>query len=107
MLKIYADKQERQLLVDALAEFGKPSGDDIKIDDSEARRVGYHRFFKSKNPSASHTTSRRRTKSKDFKPVDVVEGGAYIDQDNPIDIRMNHIKISEEDEYAVVDYKEK
>lgn len=24
MLKIYADKQERQLLVDALAEFGKP-----------------------------------------------------------------------------------
>jgi len=85
-----------------LAEFGKPSNggvdNNIKIDDSEARRVGYHRFFKSKNPSASHATSRRRTKSKDFKPVDVVEGGAYIDQDNPIDIRMNHIKISEEDE---------
>ena len=94
-----------------LAEFGKlpisgitVSGD-TKVYDSEARRVGYHRFFKSKNPSASHTTSRRRTKSKDFKPVDVVEGSAYIDQDNPIDIRMNHIKISDlEDGFAAVDY---
>jgi len=95
-----------------LAEFGKLpiSGitvtGDTKVYDSEARRVGYHRFFKSKNPSASHATSRRRTKSKDFKPVDVVEGGAYIDQDNPIDIRMNHIKISDEDEdgFAAVHY---
>ena len=94
-----------------LAEFGKlpisgitVSGD-TKVYDSEARRVGYHRFFKSKNPSASHTTSRGRTKSKDFKPVDVVEGGAYID--DKVDLRMNHIKISEEDEYAVIDYKEK
>jgi len=92
-----------------LAEFGKPSnggvGVDVKIDDSEARRVGYHRFFKSKNPSASHTTSRRRTKSKDFKPVDVVEGGAYIDN-TPIDLKMNHIKISDEDEdgFAAVHY---
>ena len=94
-----------------LAEFGKLpiSGitvSDTKVYDSEARRVGYHRFFKSKNPSASHTTSRRRTKSKDFKPVDVVEGGAYIDQNNPIDLKMNHIKISDEDEdgFAAVDY---
>lgn len=96
-----------------LAEFGKPSSGDgyegfaeSKMDDSEARRLGYHRFFKCKSP-ASQTGSRRRTKSRDKIADDAIEGGAYID-DAPVDMRMNHISIGDEneDDFVPIDYNE-
>ena len=103
-----------------LAEFGKlpnsgggggGGGDhrgppvESKADDSEARRIGYHRFFKCKSPASQ--TGRRRTKSKDMlKYTDVTEGGAYIDDSAPIDLRMNHISIGDEvDDFLPIDYK--
>ncbi|KAL7539567.1 hypothetical protein ACHAXR_009398 [Thalassiosira sp. AJA248-18] len=95
-----------------LAEFGKPSGSNVGergvADDSEARRIGYHRFFKCKSPASQ--TGRRRTKSKDNKFADdaVVEGGgAYID-DAPVDMKMNDISIGDENEdhFVPIDYKE-
>ncbi|KAL9187336.1 hypothetical protein ACHAXT_001439 [Thalassiosira profunda] len=94
-----------------LAEFGKsPSTGnggvgDAAMDDSEARRLGYHRFFKCKSPASQ--TGRRRTKSKDNKFDTAVEGGAYID-DAPIDMKMNHISIGDEiDEgFMPIDYSE-
>ena len=82
-------------------------GEGNNVDDTEARRVGYHRFFKSKSPSSQIGSSRRRTKSKDCKIADdtLVEGGAYID-DTPIDLRMDHISIGDENEdhFVPIDY---
>lgn len=99
-----------------IAEFGKPSnsGGDSRsgsiseskmVDDSEARRLGYHRFFKCKSPASQ--AGRRRTKSKDNKLEDTVEGGAYID-DAPVDMKMNHISIGDENEdnFVPIDYNE-
>jgi hypothetical protein len=109
-----------------LAEFGKPngggSGGDARGesnkssavgDDSEAKRLGYHRFFKYKSPvsqSGSSSARRSRTsKSKDGSGskalADAVEGGAYID-DSPVDMRMNHISIGDENEdnFVPIDY---
>lgn len=111
-----------------LAEFGKPnyssgggSGGDARGesnkssavgDDSEAKRLGYHRFFKCKSPvsqSGSSSARRSRTKSKDGSSskalADAVEGGAYID-DSPVDMRMNHISIGDENEdnFVPIDY---
>ena len=99
-----------------LAEFGKPIndskkadiGDSSKIDDSEARRLGYHRFFKCKSPASQTGSSRRRTKSSSkVIAEDTVEGGAYID-DTPVDMRMNHISIGDENEdhFVPIDYSE-
>lgn len=101
-----------------LAEFGPKlhtGGDDGKrwsatggeskvsttMDDStEARKVGYHRFFKCKSP-ASQTGRRPRSKKKDSCNIisdnALVDGGAYID-DTPVDMRMNHISIGDENE---------
>lgn len=103
-----------------LAEFGKcrsnsgrsGSGGDVivgesKTEDTEARRIGYHRFFKSKSPASQ--TGRSRTKSKDYKlSDDIVEGGAYID-DTGIDMRTEHIKFSDEieDDFCTIDYNMK
>ena len=85
-------------------------GESNNMDDTEARRVGYHRFFKSKSPSSQIGSSRRRTKSKDCKIADdnLVEGGAYID-DTPIDLRMDHISIGDENEdnFVPIDYHSK
>ena len=95
-----------------LAEFGKPTSSDgkvteNKVDDTEARRLGYHRFFKCKSPASQN--GRRRTKSKDSKYADdgLEEGGAYID-DTPVDLRMNHISIGDENEdhFVPIDYNE-
>mmetsp|Transcript_6516 Transcript_6516/g.14743 ORF Transcript_6516/g.14743 Transcript_6516/m.14743 type:complete len:141 (+) Transcript_6516:14-436(+) len=93
-----------------LAEFGKSSSGggeggigDSKMDDSEARRLGYHRFFKCKSPASQ--TGSRRTKSNSKIAEDTVEGGAYID-DSPVDMRMNHISIGDEneDDFVPIDY---
>jgi len=75
-------------------------------DSSEARRLGYHRFFKCKSPSSQSGSSRRRTKSKEKNAEDTdMEGGAYID-DAPVDMRMNHISIGDEneDDFVPIDY---
>ncbi|KAL7529427.1 hypothetical protein ACHAWF_002972 [Thalassiosira exigua] len=93
-----------------LAEFGSADGDgEGKVDDTEARRLGYHRFFKCKSPASQ--TGRRRTKSRDSKKhaeETAVEGGAYID-DAPVDMKMNHISIGDENEdhFVPIDYEEK
>lgn len=79
-------------------------------DFSEARRVGYHRFFKYKSP-ASQCGSRRSIKKggKDeaSKDIGVSEGGAYIN-DAPVDMRMNHISMGDEDEddFVPIDYSD-
>lgn len=119
-----------------LAEFGKPNqghtrsgggggdarGESINAapvsDVSEAKRIGYHRFFKYKSPVseyASTGSTRRRTKSITSKDGSskaalseaAVEGGAYID-DSPVDTRMNHISIGDEneDDFVPIDYTE-
>jgi hypothetical protein len=96
-----------------LAEFGKATKNNTayskaneSIDDSEARRLSYHRFFKKDGAAAMHgKSSRRRVKSKDWKgPADLEEGGAFID-DAKIDLRMNHIHIgdSNEDDFVPID----
>lgn len=96
-----------------LAEFGKSkklSNSTGKTeetnDDSEARRVAYHRFFKKDGAAAMHGKSnRRRIKSKDWKvPADLVEGGAYID-DKGIDLKMNHIHMGDatDDDFVPID----
>ena len=101
----------------SLAEFGKPSKNKTSstnevenIDDSEARRLCYHRFFKKDGAAAMHgKISRRRVRSKEWKAAaDLEEGGAFID-DNPTDLRMNHISIGDEneDEFVPIDYETK
>ncbi|KAL3801502.1 hypothetical protein HJC23_000940 [Cyclotella cryptica] len=91
-----------------LAEFG--SNADENIDDSEARRLCYHRFFKKDGAAAMHgKSSRRRVRSKELKgAAELEEGGAFID-DNPTDLRMNHISIGDEneDEFVPIDYDAK
>ena len=78
-------------------------------DSTEARRLGYHRFFKCKSP-ASQTGRRPRSKKKDSNnntiADDVLDGAAYID-DTPVDMRMNHISIGDEneDEFVPIEYK--
>jgi hypothetical protein len=78
-------------------------------DSTEARRVGYHRFFKCKSP-ASQTGRRQRSKKKDscnnISDDALVDGGAYID-DTPVDMRMNHISIGDEneDDFVPIEYK--
>jgi hypothetical protein len=108
-----------------LAEFSKPNtrgdtrGDGSNKElgssnDSEAKRVGYHRFFKYKSPASQYGSSstRRRTKSsrdginKALLEAAAIEGGAYID-DTPVDImRMNQISIGDENEdnFVPIDY---
>ncbi len=110
-----------------LAEFSKPittssdtRGDgsnkaSLVSDDSEAKRVGYYRFFKYKSPVSQYngsSSTRRRAKSsrdginKALLEAAAVEGGAYID-DTPVDMRMNHISIGDENEdnFVPIDYK--
>lgn len=101
-----------------LAEFGKSKNataasgkvNDSVEDDSEARRLSYHRFFKKDNAAAMHgKSSGRRVKSKDWKgPSDMEEGGAFID-DGKIDLRMNHIHIGDatEDDFVPIDLDSK
>lgn len=101
-----------------LAEFGKSKrsihasgkGNESIEDDSEARRLSYHRFFKKDNAAAMHgKSSRRRVKSKDWKgPSDLEEGGAFID-DGKIDLRINHIHIGDatEDDFVPIDLDSK
>ena len=95
-----------------LADFSKSSSSksngktDESMEDSEAKRLSYHRFFKKDGAAAMHGKStRRRVKSKDWKgPSDLEEGGAFID-DGKIDLRMNHIHIgdSNEDDFVPID----
>mmetsp|Transcript_41058 Transcript_41058/g.75120 ORF Transcript_41058/g.75120 Transcript_41058/m.75120 type:complete len:757 (-) Transcript_41058:139-2409(-) len=93
---------------------GESSNSKMENDSSEARRLGYHRFFKCKSPASqcgSGSRSSRRTakSSKDGKyaedAVVSAEGGAYID-DAPVDMRMNHISIGDENEdhFVPIDY---
>ena len=109
-----------------LAEFGKSSSstgaagasgninsrqvESSEVDDSEARRLGYYRFFKKGGAAAMHNKSgvrRHHAKSKEGKS-ELEEGGAYIDDDNPINIGMNDIQIGDEneDEFVPIDYNE-
>ena len=92
------------------AEFGKiggGGGGEGEADDSEAGRVGCHRFFKCKSPASQ--IGRRRTKNKDSNIVDdAKDGGAFID-DAPVDMRMNHISFGDEneDDFVPIDYSDK
>jgi len=80
-----------------------------KAEDSEPRRLGYHRFFKCKSPAGQTGLARRRNKSgrKVISEDSAAEGGAYID-DAPVDMRMNHISIGDENEdhFVPIDYNE-
>ena len=79
------------------------------VEDTEAKRIGYHRFFKKGSAAAMHGRSNRRntrSSSKDAKfNEDIVEGGAYID-DSSVNLKMNHIRIGDEneDDFVPIDY---
>jgi len=79
------------------------------IEDTEAKRIGYHRFFKKGGAATMHGRNNRRntrSSSKDGKfNDDIVEGGAYID-DTSVNLRMNHIRIGDEneDDFVPIDY---
>ncbi len=102
-----------------LAEFGSKEsltaatsnikGGSSGVEDTEAKRIGYHRFFKKGSAAAMHGRSNRRntrSSSKDGKlNEDIVEGGAYID-DTSVNLKMNHIRIGDEneDDFVPIDY---
>mmetsp|Transcript_4239 Transcript_4239/g.8757 ORF Transcript_4239/g.8757 Transcript_4239/m.8757 type:complete len:601 (-) Transcript_4239:248-2050(-) len=98
-----------------LAEFGtvktRPhgSGQLEKSVDTEARRLGYHRFFKKGGAASMHKsgTRRHRLKSKDASAETEI-GGAYIDE-SPVEAGLNDIQIGDEneDEFVPIDYNEK
>ena len=79
------------------------------VEDTEAKRIGYHRFFKKGSAAAMHGRSNRRntrSSSKDGKFNEgIVEGGAYID-DASVNLKMNHIRIGDEneDDFVPIDY---
>jgi hypothetical protein len=84
-------------------------------DDSEARRVGYHRFFKCKSPASQtgHRSRRGGAKGRDGGKIAkdgdaMADGGAYVD-DAPVDMRMNHISIGDEneDDFVPIEYSDK
>jgi len=98
-----------------IAEFGKrkksqqtrsKSDGSIRFDDcfedNEPRRIGYHRFFKCKSP-ATQAGLPRRSRSNPYE--NAVEGTAYV-SDEPVNIKMNHISITEgaDDDWAEVGY---
>ena len=106
-----------------LAEFGnRPSsitgttaaakagrGLDGSVEDTEAKRIGYHRFFKKGGAASMHGRSNRRSikSSRDGKfNENIVEGGAYIDDNASVNLRMNHIRIGDEneDDFVPIDY---
>lgn len=80
------------------------------VEDTEAKRIGYHRFFKKGGAASMHGRSNRRnirSSSKDGKfNEDIVEGGAYIDETSSVNLRMNHIRIGDEneDDFVPIDY---
>ena len=101
-----------------LAEFGSKEsltatsnikGGTSGVEDTEAKRIGYHRFFKKGSAAAMHGRSNRRNtrnSSKDSKFNEgIVEGGAYID-DTSVNLKMNHIRIGDEneDDFVPIDY---
>jgi len=72
------------------------------FEDNEPRRIGYHRFFKCKSP-ATQAGLPRRSRSNPYE--NAVEGTAYV-SDEPVNIKMNHISITEgaDDDWAEVGY---
>ena len=93
------------------------------IDDTEAKRLGYHRFFKKGGSASMHGRNRRggggggggttaksssSSSSKDGNENNIVEegGGAYIDDTSSVNLRMNHIRIGDEneDDFVPIDY---
>ena len=80
-------------------------------DSTEARRLGYHRFFKKGGAASMHGGRNRRStkRSKEGNKLfndDIVEGGAYIDDSTSVNLRMNHIRIGDEneDDFVPIDY---
>ena len=89
-----------------MAEFGKAVKKNTStskagecIDESEAKRLSYHRFFKKDGAAAMHgKTKQRRNKSKDWKATsDLEEETAFI-KDDKIDLRMNHITVGDDED---------
>jgi len=79
------------------------------VEDTEAKRIGYHRFFKKGGAASMHghgRNSRRNMKSSSKENEDIVEGGAYIDETSSVNLRMNHIRIGDEneDDFVPIDY---
>lgn len=80
------------------------------VEDTEAKRIGYHRFFKKGGAASMHGRGSRRnirSSNKDGKfNEDIVEGGAYIDETSSVNLRMNHIRIGDEneDDFVPIDY---
>lgn len=80
------------------------------VEDTEAKRIGYHRFFKKGGAASMHGRNNRRnirSSNKDGKfNEDIVEGGAYIDETSSVNLRMNHIRIGDEneDDFVPIDY---
>jgi WD40 repeat protein len=80
------------------------------VEDTEAKRLGYHRFFKKGGAASMHGGRNRRSsnRSKDGKlfNADIVEGGAYVDDTLSVNLRMNHIRIGDEneDDFVPIDY---
>jgi len=102
-----------------LAEFGSREsatatnnsrgGSSGSVEDTEAKRLGYHRFFKKGGAASMHGRKNRRStkSSKDGKyDEDIIEGGAYIDETTSVNLRMNHIRIGDEneDDFVPIDY---
>lgn len=91
---------------------GSRTGSSGSVEDStEARRLGYHRFFKKGGAASMHGGRNRRSakRSKEGNKLfsdDIVEGGAYIDDSTSVNLRMNHIRIGDEneDDFVPIDY---
>lgn len=90
---------------------GSRTGSSGSVEDStEARRLGYHRFFKKGGAASMHGRNRRSAKrSKEGNKLfgdDIEEGGAYIDDSTSVNLRMNHIRIGDEneDDFVPIDY---
>ena len=91
---------------------GSRAGSSGSVEDStEARRLGYHRFFKKGGAASMHGGRNRRSakRSKEGNKLfsdDIVEGGAYIDDSTSVNLRMNHIRIGDEneDDFVPIDY---
>jgi hypothetical protein len=84
-------------------------GSSGSVEDTEAKRLGYHRFFKKGGAASMHGRKNRRSakSSKDGKfNEDIIEGGAYIDDTSSVNLRMNHIRIGDEneDDFVPIDY---
>eukprot|EP00574_Skeletonema_japonicum_P010043 CAMPEP_0201720470 /NCGR_PEP_ID=MMETSP0593-20130828/5400_1 /ASSEMBLY_ACC=CAM_ASM_000672 /TAXON_ID=267983 /ORGANISM="Skeletonema japonicum, Strain CCMP2506" /LENGTH=710 /DNA_ID=CAMNT_0048211109 /DNA_START=160 /DNA_END=2292 /DNA_ORIENTATION=+ len=110
---LLAEFRARESIAAAASSSSIRGGSSGGVEDTEAKRIGYHRFFKKGGAASMHGRNSRRnirsssSSSKDGKfNEDIVEGGAYVDETSSVNLRMNHIRIGDEneDDFVPIDY---